>query len=766
MSGTVRRLVAATAAAAIGLTGLACSTRAPGAGISAGPGGETFLATPPGVVWSLARTSNAVLRSTDGGRTWRVVLARPGLSAGYFLSPDDAWVVSQHMHAYGDGETTLVFRTTDGGRHWSHGAPLPHDLTTCCLVVDDRISFADARHGWILGYGPNIKQDPPDTEVMLLWRTADGGHMWTRLPSRALPLQGLSLPGPGGFGSCQPDMVFANANLGWLTEGACHSGRARPEVWRTVNGGSTWRPVALPGSVRGWGDWYARGPSPGWAYLGGVDVGPPRVVGSADRPVVLVPVAVGPSGLLIERSGDGGRTWRPVSELNTGAAPMQSSPADWFDPLNPRQWVISAPGRLIETADGGQTWRFLSSALSLPGVPVAFTSLRTGLVQGSYYVAAVATTDAGRTWTPAPAPPSLAIGPGNYPGPAISMVQMLSSGRAIAAGWAGLETSADGGRTWTPRSAVPGPVGQVASAGGRVVFAVGGGELLRSLDGGVTWSALDQPVAGPVLSVNFWSAAAGVAETEQGRLFLTADAGLHWRPLRVPVGATATTCFTADAAWIVAVRNHRPALLISRDGGHQWQVALGTGVLPRGARTAPGGLQIAGCSGRQAWLIVTQATGPGGTMGPPVTFDLLRTTNLGRSWLDVLRSPSSAPVTRPDVPQPPGGPALTAAAAGSYAVPTLTLTSSTSAWYTILNLAFGGIGFGSTGDAGFRWRGHWFAMPSPSFPPLADWEATSAVNASHAWTLFGSKNGSSDLYSSRDGGATWQRIAVFRPRPG
>jgi hypothetical protein len=42
--------------------------------------------------------------------------------------------------------------------------------------------------------------------------------------------------------------------------------------------------------------------------------------------------------------------------------------------------------------------------------------------------------------------------------------------------------------------------------------------------------------------------------------------------------------------------------------------------------------------------------------GVPTTFDLLRSLDLGRSWLDVLRSTSEIQVARPKVPTSPGGP--------------------------------------------------------------------------------------------------------------
>jgi len=156
-----------------------------------------------------------------------------------------------------------------------------------------------------------------------------------------------------------------------------------------------------------------------------------------------------------------------------------------------------------------------------------------------------------------------------------------------------------------------------------------------------------------------------------------------------------------------------------------------------------------------------------------VTYDLLRTTDLGRNWLDVLRSGSFVHVNRPKVPVPPGGPTPGPAAAGAWSIPgALAVPSATSAWYTIVNEQDGAIGFGATGDAGLSWHSRWFPaartsqQPAPTstrFPPVALWLATTALDARHAWSLFtGTKNaGVSDLYATSDGGATWHRVATF-----
>ena len=501
-----------------------------------------MLATPAGVVWSFQSGNGdaAVLRSADAGRHWRVALpaqgAEAGLVASYFLGQDHAWAV-QANRRNGKPEITTVFGTSDGGRRWWHSRPLPGDVAmTGRFSPDDRISFADARHGWLLAAGTEQARSVPsgvgagiDRERLLLWRTTDGGRTWSTLPPRALPLQGLPMLRVGTSDTCidQPSVAFANASDGWLSPGACGTGKAAPRIWRTSDGGRHWAPGSLPAPAGGWGDWAAG--------QGGVDVGAPRIVNSPAGAEILLPVAVGASGLVVEKSADAGRTWHLAGRLTTGAAPGASTPAAWFDPVDASHWVVSAPGRLIETADAGRTWTSTRTAVSLPGAPASFTGPGRGFVQGTGRVAALATSDRGRTWAAEQAPRWAGTEPGSV-GPAIATVQAVSPRLAVAAGAAGLETSADGGRSWVARLSVPAPVRQVDVVTDRVWLAVAGGQLLRSTDGGTTWQPLYQPMAGPVTEVNFWTAADGVAYTGQDTLVVTHDGGDSWQPLRFPAG--------------------------------------------------------------------------------------------------------------------------------------------------------------------------------------------------------------------------------------
>ncbi len=777
--------LAATAVVLFAFLAIGRSSPLPAAGAAqsaaAVGGAANLLSTTHGVVWSfnIENGSGVVLRSADDGNHWRVVLSQPasqvsfGLVASYFLGPEDAWAVSEEQTG-----ATSVYRTSDGGRHWYLSdlpivAPPPN-----MPLLSDQLYFADPEHGWLLAVGTNFSP-PTNSLTMVWWRTDNGGRTWSQLPPTSLPPQAVALPlyadtACPEFSS--PHIAFASADVGWWTYGACGEGAARPLVWSTRDGGLNWIPSPLPAPSGGWGRWDV-------LDQGGTDVGTPYLIPSRAGTTIIVPVSVGTSRLVIELSLDMGRTWHIASVVDTHALPIQSTPADWFDPVNAFDWVVAAPGGLIATTNAGETWTLTRSPVALSGQPVSFTSPDTGFVQGAGLVIALRTSDRGVTWNPESAPISRSVQASWSLGYVVSAVQIVGPHLAVTAGATGLMTSSDGGRSWVDRLGITSPVGEIDFINTQVGFTVDNGELLRTIDGGARWHGLLHPVAGGVSGIDFWSPSHGLVAVGQS-LFVTSDAGVTWQPLRLPPGwkvpgafvggdEPVPVCFTdRGIGWAAATRDHRYGVLVSTTGGRSWRLALPSDVLPPGAEPDKlgGNVSIAGCDGKAAWILVSQAAGPMEMQGVPITFDLLRSLDLGRSWLDVLRSTSEARVARPKVPTSPGGPQSVPLELGEWA---LALVSPATAWFTATNEDLGSITLGSTRDGGL----HWDIRSSPGaqdqqgpvassrqLPYAYRWLATAALNAENAWVLFSAPEGSSEgyLYATSDGGAAWHRLAVFR----
>ena len=746
-------------------------------------GAPTLLATTRGVVWSFNNEngSGVVLWSADNGSHWRVALSTPqsqsnfGLVASYFLGPEDAWAALEEQQ----GGTTIVYRTSDGGLHWDQADLLVAAPPPFMPVLFDQLYFADPEHGWLLAVG-TTGAGSASSLTMLWWRTDDGGRTWSQLPPTSLPPQAVELPSYAS--ACPvfspPHIAFATADIGWWTYGDCDAGAARPLVWRTRDGGRNWASSPLPAPAGGWGR---------WAVLdrGGTDVGAPSVIPTRHGTTIVVPVSVGTSRLVIERSLDMGRTWRIAGMVDTHALPVQSTPADWFDPVDASDWVVAAPGGIIETTDAGRTWALTRSPIAVSGQPASFTSPDEGFIQGTGLVIAMRTDDAGHTWSSESATISNAEKElWSPPGEAVSTIQIVSPALAVGAGAVGIVTSSDGGHSWVKRLGTNSTADDLDFIDSRVGFAVDDGELVRTVNGGESWQALLHPVAGGALGTDFWSPSAGLVSVGSQSLSVTSDGGTSWQPLWLPPGWTvsnasigdgqpAGVCFTDEGVgWAVASRDDRYAVFVTTTGGRTWRLALSSTVLPPGVEPnkPQNSVTVAGCEGKAAWILISQAVGQM-DMRLPATFDLVRSLDLGRSWLDVLRSTSDMRVARPKIPTYPGGPLSVQSESGAWS---LTLASPATAWFTATDEDIGRITFGSTRDGGVSWKIHSFpavqsrqgsVTASQQLPYAYRWRETVALNATDAWILFGAPNdsgGDTYLYATSDGGAAWHKLAVFR----
>jgi photosystem II stability/assembly factor-like uncharacterized protein len=163
-----------------------------------------FIDTQTG--WVVGGVDNAVLRSTDGGRTY--ARQPTGLSASLFgveaLDVNTAFAVG-HGQTERDGPGPVVLRTRDGGATWDEMA---HPFRYHTRASFSAVYFINQTTGWVVGVrGTVIK-------------TTNGGSTWTDVSApTTLPLN---------------DVSFADVNNGWVVG---HGG----VIFRTTDGGATWQ---------------------------------------------------------------------------------------------------------------------------------------------------------------------------------------------------------------------------------------------------------------------------------------------------------------------------------------------------------------------------------------------------------------------------------------------------------------------------------------------------------------------------------------------
>ncbi|WP_425264532.1 WD40/YVTN/BNR-like repeat-containing protein, partial [Streptomyces europaeiscabiei] len=157
----------------------------------------------------LAGSAGTVLRTGDGGRTWRNV-SPPGAQDLQFRDIEAFDARRAVVLAIGEGEASRVYRTDDGGATWTESF-----RNTDPRAFYDCLTFFDPRHGLAMS-------DPVDGKFRIL-STKDGGRSWAVLPNEGMP---PALEGEAGFAASGQCLVHSGPRDVWLATG----GAARARV--------------------------------------------------------------------------------------------------------------------------------------------------------------------------------------------------------------------------------------------------------------------------------------------------------------------------------------------------------------------------------------------------------------------------------------------------------------------------------------------------------------------------------------------------------
>ncbi|QIJ65764.1 oxidoreductase [Streptomyces sp. JB150] len=285
------------------------------------------------VAW-VSGTGGTVLRTTDGGASWRNV-SPPGATDLQFRDIEAFDARRAVVLAIGEGEASRVYRTDDGGATWTESF-----RNTDPRAFYDCMTFFDRRHGLAMS-------DPVDGRFRIL-ATRDGGRSWTVLPDAGMP---PALDGEAGFAASGQCLVASGPRDVWLATG----GAARARVLHSADRGLTWTATDTPLPA---GD-----PARGVFALAFRDRDRDRdgdgdrdrdrhggrlhglAVGGDYRPDQSAPRAAA-------HTADGGRTWRPA----TTAPPAYRSGVAWLPHHRAAALAVGPTGTDL-TTDAGRTWR-------------------------------------------------------------------------------------------------------------------------------------------------------------------------------------------------------------------------------------------------------------------------------------------------------------------------------------------------------------------------------------------------------------------------
>ncbi len=523
---------------------------------------------------------NGVFVSQDGGETWR----HAGLPESHHVGkivvhptdPQTAWVAALG-HLWGPNDERGVFRTTDGGRSWTHVLRVDANTGAVDLLLDPdgrtllAATYQRQRRGFgFVGGG----------EGSGLHRSTDGGTTWRRITS------GLPTGPIGRIGLAQsashPQVMYAV--IEHLRDGGIHRSDDRGVTWRRVNGTN---------------------PRPMYYSKLRVDPRDPEHLWMLDA--------------YLFESRDGGKTLRSDS---TGLGIHTDHHALWIDPDDPRHMLLGNDGGLYRTHDGARTWAFHDN------LPI-----------GQYYDVSVdaatpyriygGTQDNGtwalpsRTWNQGGIFNSdilhLAYGDGFYANPDPSNPRVVyansQNGRAYV-----VDTETREQRLVRPAPADSTEVYQfgwstpaLVSPHDPRVYYYGGNRLFRTTDRGHRWEVISPdlsrreewrrlPIMGVVRDSTTLSRDDGVSDygvittlsespirrglllagTDDGRVHLTPDGGTTWTDLsdrlglaRVPWVSRVLASRHDERLMFVALDAHQdddfaPYLYRSDDGGARW----------------------------------------------------------------------------------------------------------------------------------------------------------------------------------------------------
>ena len=292
----------------------------------------------PNIVWagtgepwirSHISVGEGIYKSTDAGKTWTLMgLEKTGRISRVVVDPKnpDIVLVGALGHAYGPQQERGVYRTTDGGKTWQ------------------RVLFTDENSGCA-----HLEMDPNNPQILFagmwplvirtwgresggpgsgLFKSTDGGVTWKRLSGNGLPTRttGKIVPAIAPNNSKR---IYALIETG---DGVPLNGQEtdRGKLWRSDDGGDTWRLISYDRNLGGRTHYYFR-----------MTVAPDN----ADETYYLT------AGFA--RSTDGGENARMMVGP---ASPGGDNHDIWIDPKNANRIAVANDGGVSISTTRGATW--------------------------------------------------------------------------------------------------------------------------------------------------------------------------------------------------------------------------------------------------------------------------------------------------------------------------------------------------------------------------------------------------------------------------
>jgi photosystem II stability/assembly factor-like uncharacterized protein len=262
---------------------------------------------------------DGMYRSDDAGKSWiRIGLADSQQIGRILVDPRDAKTVfvAALGHPYGPNAERGVFRSRDGGAHWTRVLGKGEDTGAIDMAFEPgnpRVVYASL---WQARRTPWNVYPPASGPGSGLYKSTDGGDTWTQLRGNGFPEGDVGRIGVA-IGDSAPSRVYA------IVDGAAGG------LYRSDDAGMHWRLASADARIwqRGW-------------YFGRITVDPKN----ADRVYAM--------NTIVLRSDDGGAHFAALKGDGTGDDFHEL----WIDPSDSDRQILGVDQGAIVTLNGGRTW--------------------------------------------------------------------------------------------------------------------------------------------------------------------------------------------------------------------------------------------------------------------------------------------------------------------------------------------------------------------------------------------------------------------------
>jgi photosystem II stability/assembly factor-like uncharacterized protein len=269
---------------------------------------------------------NGVYKSMDEGKTW----AHAGLEDTRFLQavivdPHDPNIVVAGANSIGVNvfsrpapvktfsTTRGIFKTTDGGKHWTQTLNIENTAGVFDMTVDSDDPGTLYASLYVPPSGssaPGQKGKPADS---LIYKSTDEGSTWSMLTAKGLPEDGRGRLGISVAPTTHGQRLYAVMNQGF---------------YRSDDAGATWTQSTKDPRITG-NEYFS------------------RVFVDTKNPDILYVAQTS-----LYRSLDGGHTFAAY----VGAPSGDDFHVLWIDPKNPSRLLLGVDQGAVLSVDAGKTW--------------------------------------------------------------------------------------------------------------------------------------------------------------------------------------------------------------------------------------------------------------------------------------------------------------------------------------------------------------------------------------------------------------------------